>query len=133
MKAPYSPIQPGGWQPDRNGTIKKDEDLDHDPTKAPIFHAKVSLQRNLKVTPNSKDYNIYDKLPIFNQEVLYPEYAPNMQLYKKEAALLANYMREHYQIDYSYAKNGLLEIPLEERWLKGEEYAFLLRHYKTYS
>jgi hypothetical protein len=70
---------------------------------------------------------------MFNQKVLYPEYEPNMLLYKKEAALLANYMREHYQIDYSYAKNGLLEIPLEERWLKGEEYAFLLRHYKTYS
>ena len=40
--------------------------------------------------------------------VMYPEYAPNMLLYKKEAAIIVNYMREHYQIEYSYAKNGLL-------------------------
>ena len=40
--------------------------------------------------------------------VMYPEYAPNMLLYKKEAAIFVNYMREHYQIEYSYAKNVLL-------------------------
>ena len=40
--------------------------------------------------------------------VMYPEYAQNMLLYKKEAAIIFNYMREHYQIEYSYAKNGLL-------------------------
>ena len=27
---------------------------------------------------------------------------------------------------------GLLEFPIGKRWLKGEEYGFLLRHFKTY-
>lgn len=30
-------------------------------------------------------------------------------------------------------ETGLLNIPTQDRWLKGEEYGFLLRHYKTYN
>ena len=30
-------------------------------------------------------------------------------------------------------KEGLLEFPTAVRWLNGEEYAFLLRHYKAYA
>ena len=30
-------------------------------------------------------------------------------------------------------KNGMLDFPLDKRWLTGEEYAFLLRHYRAYS
>ena len=30
-------------------------------------------------------------------------------------------------------KNGMLEFPSATRWLTGEEYAFLIRHYKAYS
>jgi hypothetical protein len=44
-------------------------------------------------------------------------------------------MKDSYGISYLGFNllTGLLEIPLDERWLKGEEYAFLLRHYKTYN
>ena len=44
-------------------------------------------------------------------------------------------MKDSYGISYPGFNllTGLLEIPLDERWLKGEEYAFLLRHYKTYN
>jgi hypothetical protein len=44
-------------------------------------------------------------------------------------------MKDAYGMRYSgfNQRTGLLEIPLDERWLKGEEYAFLLRHYKTYN
>ena len=31
------------------------------------------------------------------------------------------------------SKNGILNFPVEKRWLNGEEYAFLLRHYQTYN
>ena len=31
------------------------------------------------------------------------------------------------------SKEGMLEFPTEKRWLTGDEYAFLLRHYKAYS
>ena len=75
MKASYTPIQLAGKQPDRKRTTKKDE---HDPSKAPIFRAKIKSQTSLRVTPNSKGYNIHDKLPMFNQVIMYPEYAPNM-------------------------------------------------------
>ena len=55
-----------------------------------------------------------------------------MQQYKREAGILLQYMRDTYKIEYKTDSNGLFEIPLKDRWLKGEEYAFLIRHYKTY-
>jgi hypothetical protein len=44
-------------------------------------------------------------------------------------------MKDAYGMKYSgfNLKTGILEIPLDQRWLKGEEYAFILRHYKTYN
>ena len=30
-------------------------------------------------------------------------------------------------------KNGMLSFPSDKRWLTGEEYAFMLRHYRAYS
>lgn len=58
-----------------------------------------------------------------------------MRLYKQEAQDLIAYMKDAYGLKYSgfNLRTGLLEIPLDQRWLKGEEYAFLLRHYKTYN
>ena len=29
-------------------------------------------------------------------------------------------------------KTGMLIFPIDQRWLNGEEYAFMLRHYKAY-
>ena len=58
-----------------------------------------------------------------------------MRQYKQEAQALCTYMKDAYQMKYSGFNHltGLLEIPLDQRWLKGEEYAFILRHYKTYN
>ena len=43
-------------------------------------------------------------------------------------------MRDVYGIkNYAYDAGSLLKFPLKERWLRGEEYGFLLRHYKTYA
>jgi hypothetical protein len=44
-------------------------------------------------------------------------------------------MKDEYGMKYSgfNEKTGILEIPLDKGWLKGEEYAFILRHYKTYN
>ncbi len=57
-----------------------------------------------------------------------------MKLYKKEAKLLTEYMFEAYGVSYQPPdSNDILKIPLADRWLRGEEYAFLLRHYKTYN
>ena len=30
-------------------------------------------------------------------------------------------------------KNGMLNFPSDKRWLTGEEYAFMLRHYRAYT
>ena len=41
-------------------------------------------------------------------------------------------MKEVYDESYVVNVNGLIDFPVEKRWLKGEEYGFLLRHHKTY-
>jgi hypothetical protein len=67
-------------------------------------------------------------------KTLYPEFDKSLKLYKKEAHELSQYMRDAYGVVYAPPdSNGLLKIPLTERWLRGEEYSFLLRHYKTYN
>jgi hypothetical protein len=70
---------------------------------------------------------------MFLDKTIYPEYDPNMVLIRKEGAILKDYLWKMYGIQVDIAKNGLLDLPLKERWLKGEEYGFILRHYKTYS
>jgi hypothetical protein len=72
-------------------------------------------------------------LSFLNSHILYPEFEKEMTLYNVEADLLNSYMAKIYGISYTKDIKGLLNIPLSERWLKGEEYAFLLRHYKTYN
>lgn len=84
-------------------------------------------------TPNLDYERVKKKLPMFFEKILYPHYDKNMTQYMREANILAQYMSEVYSITYGYDKRGLLDIPLAQRWLKGEEYAFLNRHYKTYS
>ncbi len=41
-------------------------------------------------------------------------------------------MKKTYNIEYKINAKGLIDMPLRDRWLKGEEYAFIIRHYKTY-
>ena len=76
---------------------------------------------------------IYSRLPMFFEQVLYPDYDRTMTVYKREAEILTEYMKEMYRTKpYQVENNGLIRFPLEDRWLRGEEYGFLLRHHKTY-
>jgi len=57
-----------------------------------------------------------------------------MAIVKEEGLQLLKYLKELYDMnDVEMGANGLLRFPLTNRWLRGEEYAFMLRHYKTYS
>lgn len=42
-------------------------------------------------------------------------------------------MKNVYTMDLEISKKGVVEFPMASRWLKGEEYGFLLRHYRAYS
>jgi hypothetical protein len=42
-------------------------------------------------------------------------------------------MKETYNVILKFNGYGVLEFPIKSRWLKGEEYGFLLRHYNVYS
>ena len=56
-----------------------------------------------------------------------------MGFYKYDSDLLIKYMKNTYNTEpYQFDDNGLIIFPLN-RWLKGEESGFLLRHYKTYN
>jgi hypothetical protein len=70
---------------------------------------------------------------MFFEKVIYPEYSPLMETIQREAKILMTYMKEEYDMTLIIDKRGLLQFPVKERWLKGEEYAFILRHYKTYT
>lgn len=76
---------------------------------------------------------LYKTLPMFTDAILYPEYDPILKQYTHEARILNNYMKEEHQMKYHFDHKGLLHFPWNDRWLRGEEYAFLLRHYKTYN
>mmetsp|Transcript_37788 Transcript_37788/g.27839 ORF Transcript_37788/g.27839 Transcript_37788/m.27839 type:complete len:127 (+) Transcript_37788:329-709(+) len=41
-------------------------------------------------------------------------------------------MKETYGLELRLSREGFVTFPYQERWLKGEEYGFLLRHYRTY-
>jgi hypothetical protein len=57
-----------------------------------------------------------------------------MTLVKEEGHQLLRYLKDVYDLnDVEMGANGLLKFPLGNRWLRGEEYAFMLRHYKSYS
>lgn len=71
---------------------------------------------------------------MFFYQVLYPNFDKNMTLAKQESLHLLKYLQEVYDLrDVEMGSNGLLKFPLTSRWLRGEEYAFMLRHYKSYS
>lgn len=82
---------------------------------------------------NRENCDIYTELPMFRTKELYPEYDAKMGLIRREGFMLKQYLEKAYGLKVDIGKNGLLNLPLHERWLKGEEYGFLLRHYKTYS
>ena len=68
---------------------------------------------------------------MFKDAVLYPQL--NLPAFLREASCLDAYMREVYGVKpYKRDRDGVILFPLTERWLRGEEYGFLLRHYKTY-
>lgn len=70
---------------------------------------------------------------MFQEKVLYPEFDRNMTKYNNEAQILIDYMKDIYRINgYEIDSKGLIKFPVKERWLRGEEYGFILRHYKTY-
>jgi len=95
----------------------------------PIFSTQQTQRKAFQEPSFNK--NIYTKLPMFKDPVLYPEACPAQ--FAREAKMLSEYMVEAYGVKpYKRDKNGVVLFPLTERWLRGEEYGFLLRHYKTY-
>ena len=76
---------------------------------------------------------IYERLPFFNQKILYPEFDPALTQYKKEAQILIGYLKEKNIEGCQQDHRGVLSFPVKHRWLRGEEYGFMLRHYKTYN
>lgn len=77
--------------------------------------------------------HIHKQLYFFTDRTLYPEYDPSMRQYTQEAQELQSYMSTELGFNYHFDKRGLLIFPWDKRWLRGEEYAFILRHYKTYN
>lgn len=58
-----------------------------------------------------------------------------MQILKDESVLLRQYMFNSYNIRLEVDKEGgfINSFPFKQRWLRGEEYGFLCRHYYAYS
>ena len=57
-----------------------------------------------------------------------------MKLVRKESIELQRYMRDVYHVeDKICPETGAIRFPCRDRWLKGEEYGFLIRHYYAYS
>eukprot|EP00347_Sterkiella_histriomuscorum_P006834 403351254 len=88
-----------------------------------------------EIAPPQPKKSIYERMPMFIDKVLYPEFNSNMVRYHREAKVFMKYISEEFKIQdqYEFDPNGLILFPLNKRWLKGEEYGFILRHYKTYN
>ena len=57
-----------------------------------------------------------------------------MKLLQKESIMLRNYMNQCYGVNLDMDPNfQAVVFPSTKRWLKGEEYGFLIRHYHAYS
>ena len=57
-----------------------------------------------------------------------------LKLVRKESIELQRYMRDVYHVEDKICKEtGAIRFPCSTRWLKGEEYGFLIRHYYVYS
>lgn len=53
---------------------------------------------------------------------------------REESLKLRDYMAETYNLQIQIEeKTGACLFPTSKRWLKGEEYAFLIRHFYAYS
>lgn len=52
---------------------------------------------------------------------------------RQESGLLVNFMFVTYNIRLQRNENGVIQFPFQQRWLRGEEYGFLCRHYYAYS
>jgi len=54
---------------------------------------------------------------------------------REESVLLSKYMKKTYNIDLPIdSKSGcIMQFPFRNRWLRGEEYGFLCRHYYAYT
>lgn len=57
-----------------------------------------------------------------------------LQLVRLESIELQKYMRDVYHLEVEICRQTRAIIfPSTQRWLKGEEYGFLIRHYFVYS
>ena len=93
--------------------------------ETPQFQENLNAERRLLTIT---------QLPMFSEQVFYPDYDMNMTIYKEEAKIFTKYMKEiHRMRPYHVEPNGLIMFPSEDRWLRGEESGFLLRHYKAYN
>ena len=56
------------------------------------------------------------------------------EILKEESLLLKHYMHHTYNINIPISSKGYItQFPFKDRWLRGEEYGFLNRHYYAYS
>lgn len=60
-----------------------------------IFSTSVSQSRNHDLRAFQ---DIYERLPMFKDKILYPEFDPSLKQYKHEATLLTIYMRDVYRV-----------------------------------
>lgn len=57
-----------------------------------------------------------------------------LSILRKESKELKNHMRLVYNVSLDVSPtHGACLFPVTKRWLKGEEYGFLIRHYFAYS
>jgi hypothetical protein len=57
-----------------------------------------------------------------------------LRILRRESSELVSYIYNQYNLVLESDKaSGACLFPSEKRWLKGEEYAFLIRHYFAYS
>ena len=57
-----------------------------------------------------------------------------LKMVRTESKELQRYMRDVYHVeDKICPETGAIRFPTKDRWLKGEEYGFLIRHYYVYS
>lgn len=57
-----------------------------------------------------------------------------LKILREESRELASYMLSSYSVNLEIdGASGACLFPASNRWLKGEEYGFLIRHYFAYS
>lgn len=56
-----------------------------------------------------------------------------MKQLRDESELLVRFMSVTYNIKLPRNQQGVILFPFEKRWLRGEEYGLLCRHYYAYT